>query len=140
MLKAKLDFCASLLYHWIKLHSVTNQSITFNLENFQIWTSEFLEHEASREEIQAALLELQGFNLIGVAGNEITLCDRENKLQPQIESLPTYRLTRNENHYPWMIAVILILCFLGLGLGSMFLPLNTNQPNPENIENIDERP
>ena len=136
MLKDKLDFCANLLYHWIKLHSVTNQSITFNLKNFQIWTSEFLVHEASREEIQAALLELQDFDLIAIEGREITLCDRENELQPQIESLPTYRLTLNENHYPWMVAVIVILCFLGLGLGSMFLPINTHQQKIENIEHL----
>ncbi len=136
MLKDKLDFCASLLYHWIKLHGGTSKTITFNLDNFQIWTSEFLEHEASRDEIQAALSELQNFDLIAVEGNEISLCDRLGKFQPQIESLPTFPLTRSNNHYPWLGAVILILCFLGLGLGSMLLSPNTNQQNRENIENI----
>ena len=62
MLQAKLDFCASLLYHWLEIHKKTNQTISFSLENFQIWTSEFLLHEASREEIQAALSELQDFD------------------------------------------------------------------------------
>ena len=136
MLQAKLDFCASLLYHWLKIHHKTNQTITFNLKNFQIWTSEFLLHEASREEIQAALSELQDFDLITIQNSEITLCDRENKFQPQIESLPTYSLTRNQNHL-WLGAIILALCFIGLGLGSMFLPNNINQQNRENIESIE---
>ncbi len=131
MLKAKLDFCASLLYHWIKLHSGTNQTITFNLENFQTWTGEFLEHEASRDEIQAALSELRDFDLIAVKGSEITLSDRKGRFQPKIESLPTFTLTRSENHHPWLGAVILVLCCLGLGLGSMFFPANTNQQNTD---------
>ncbi len=134
MLKAKLDFCASLLYHWIKLHSGTNQTITFNLDNFQTWTGEFLEHEASRDKIQAALSELQNFDLITVEGGKISLSNRRSRFQPQIESLPTFPLTRSKNHHPWLGAVILALCFLGLGLGSMFLPANTNQKNTENIE------
>ncbi len=134
MLKAKLDFCASLLYHWIKLHSGTNQTITFNLDNFQTWTGEFLEHEASRDKIQAALSELQNFDLITVEGSKISLSDRRSRFQPQIESLPTFPLTRSKNHHSWLGAVILALCFLGLGLGSMFLPANTNQKNTENTE------
>lgn len=137
MLQAKLDFCASLLYHWIKLHSEINQAIILNLENFQIWTGEFLLHEASREEIQAALLELQNFNLITVKGREIILHDRGNKFQPRIESLPTFILTRSKNHHPWIGAVILALFLLGLGLGSMFLPDNVTQQNTESIENIE---
>ncbi|MDJ0897991.1 MAG: hypothetical protein QNJ55_04210 [Xenococcus sp. MO_188.B8] len=137
MLEAKLDFCASLLYHWIELHSGTNKTITFNLDNFQTWTGEFLEHKASRDEIQTALFELQNFDLITVEGNEISLRDRISKFQPQIESLPTFPLTRSKNNYPWLGAVILILCFLGLGLGSMLFPANTNQQNRENIENLD---
>ncbi len=136
MLKDKLDFCASLLYHWIEIHSENNQAITFSLENFQIWTSEFLLHEASREEIEAALSELQDFELITIKGSEITIRDRGGKFEPQIESLPTYVLTRSKNHYPLLGAVILALCFIILGLGSMFLPNNVNQPNTENIENI----
>ncbi len=136
MLKDKLDFCASLLYHWIEIHSNTNQTITFNLKNFQIWTSEFLLHEASREEIQAALSELQDFELITIKGSEITLRDRGGKFQPEIESLPTYVLTRSKNHYPLLGAVILALCFIVLGLSSLFLPNNMTQQNKENIENI----
>ena len=138
MLKDKLDFCASLLYHWIKLHSETNQAVTFSLENFQIWTSEFLLHEASREEIQAALSELQNFDLITIKDSKITLRDRINKIQPQIESLPTYHLTFSKNHYPGLGAFIIALCFVGFGLGSMFLPNNNNmtQQNRENIEKI----
>ena len=137
MLKDKLDFCASLLYHWIEIHSDTNQTITFNLKNFQIWTSEFLLHEASREEIQAALSELQDFELITIKGSEITLRDRGNKFQPQIATLPTYHLTDRKNHHPWLGAIILALCLIGLGVGSMFLLNNVNQQNTENIENIE---
>ncbi len=134
MLKAKLDFCASLLYHWIKLHSGTNQTITFNLDNFQTWTGEFLEHQASRDKIRAALSELQDFDLITVKGSEISLSERGGRFQPQIGSLPTFPLTRNKNDHPWLGAVILALCCLGLGLGSMFLPARTNQQNTENTE------
>ncbi len=136
MLKAKLDFCASLLYHWLRIHSETNKVLAFNIENFQIWTSEFLLHEASREEIQAALSELQDFDFITIKDSEVTLRDRGKKFQPQIESLPTYRLNPNQNYHRWLGAIIIGLCFIGFGVSSIFLPNNMTQQNRENIENI----
>ncbi|MGK7899730.1 MAG: hypothetical protein AB4372_40465 [Xenococcus sp. (in: cyanobacteria)] len=137
MLKAKLDFCASLLYHWLRMHSETNKVLAFNIENFQIWTSEFLSKKLSREEIQAALLELQNFDLITINDSCITLCDRRNKFQPQIESLPTHRLNRNKNYHPWLGAIILVSCLIGFGMGSIFLPNGITQQNTGNTENIE---
>ncbi len=72
-----------------------------------------------------------------IKGSEITLRDRGNKFQPQIATLPTYHLTDRKNNHRWLGAIILALCLIGLGVGSIFLPNNVNQQNTENIENIE---
>ncbi|MBE9118827.1 hypothetical protein IQ249_23335 [Lusitaniella coriacea LEGE 07157] len=124
MLKTKLNFCASLLYHWIQLNGGEKRKLTLNPHNFQVWTGEFMERAASLREIRLALSQLCDLDLVSVEGMEVTLTPQRNKPKIQISPLPTFLLPRTKENNPWVWGVAMALSFLCISVASIALSLN----------------
>lgn len=124
MLKTKLNFCASLLYHWIQLNGGEKKKLTLNPHNFQVWTGEFLERGASLREIRLALSQLRDLDLVSVEGMEVTLTPQRNKPEVQISPLPTFLLPRTKENNSLFWGLAMVLSFLCISMASIGLSLN----------------
>jgi hypothetical protein len=131
MIKTKLSPCESLLYHWIRFHTRTNQKVNFNWHDFQAWTAEFLEHSVSLSEVYAALTELHKLKLITVQGTEVALNPPPSCTPLELSPLPHKLLTtsRKPKLFSWGSLMTLIFLVLWLGSGVMYFKLYSGDSN-----------
>lgn len=111
MLNTQLSPCASLLYHWIRCHSQANSPFRLNLDHFQVWTSEFLQHPAKMREIKEALGQLSRLNLVDVQGTQIILHHQAVSPPIKIYPLQNFFLRCHRENQPWFWVLMLLLGF-----------------------------
>lgn len=132
MLDAKLNPCASLLYHWILRRIETGAKLQVDLQDFQAWTSEYREKPYSDREIFEALIQLKERELVRVAKTEVTLAlvsDAHSPLKARstadllLEEQETFKQQASDRPNPFLLISLVTLTSFVLGLTPLIMGL-----------------
>ena len=121
MLTEKLNPCANLLYHWLLIHHRDNQGIIFEPSAFQVWSSEFIRHSLTQDEVIDAISTLKRLKIITYNQRQFFLQVKEKDINPEVNKLPVsyffelnkYRQSKKEQHWGLIFVAILFALWGG---------------------------